>query len=133
VLLPWLEHLTLESFELEDSDFFSELGEIVCCKNKGLREVVLEKVKREKSTASCEKLIKLLKDIIHKPTMKKFCYLDAQPGLASDFKGLEVLSLFDDVRKEVHHFDHLHLLSYTCEPTFYYWNLSWHKWTENLD
>jgi len=73
----------------------------------------------------------MLREIMNKPTIQKLGYLEA-PGhdFASDFKALEgVLSLQDDVLKEVHHFNYLQIPFYTYGPTFYYWNLGVSKWT----
>jgi len=129
--LSRLEHVTFKDFGIEDAGFYSELRELVCCRNKELNEVILERVKRNNINIYSDNLIKMLKDIIHKPTMRRLCYLEEEvkPEFALDFKDLEVLSLFDDILKEVHHFDYLRLLSYTCQPTFYYWDLDLHKWS----
>jgi len=129
-LLSQLEHVTLKDFGGEDPNFYNQLKQIICCKNKGLNEVILQGFKRGKTTEYCENLIAMLKDIIKKPTMKKLCYLvAAKYGFGTEFKDREILSLSDDILKEVHHFDYLHLPSYICKPTFYYWDLGLHKWT----
>jgi len=127
--LPRLGDLTLENFGIENgSNFYLDLREIVCYKNRGLNSVVLTNTKRHNKKKDGENVIKMLKDIIWKPTMKKFCYLEYwTPKLSDEFRGVPMLKL-DDVLKQVYHFKYLHLPTYTCEPSFYYWDLDVHKW-----
>ena len=128
-LLPELKHITFKDFGVEDAGFYNELREIVCFKNANLNEVILDKVKGEKITTCWESLIEMLKAIISKPKMKQFCYLEVpHHGSASDLKDLKILNFHYDVREEVSHFDYLHLVSYACNPSFYYWDLDFHKW-----
>jgi len=129
MLLSRLEHLTLKDFTIEDPSFYIDLRELICFKNRRLNEVILDEVKRVKTKACCEILIQMLKAIIRKPSMKKFCYVEAKKyWFAFDFKGLEILSLSEDVLKEVHHFNSLHLPSYTCKPPFSSVDFNSQKW-----
>ncbi len=128
MLLYRLEHITLRDFGIEDADFYNELREIVRHKNKNLNEVNLEKVKRKKGKEYCINLITLLRELMKKPTMKKFCYSEADEYVSVlDFKGLEIP---DDVLKELHHFDSLNLPYFLCDPPAECWNLTLYKWTE---
>ncbi len=116
--LSQLEHLELQRFEIEDPCFYTKIRDVVCFKNQRLNEVILACIKRGKAKEYCENLIKMLKDIIHKPTMKKLSYGE-YPGynFSSDFNGVELLN-GSDVKKETHHFDELNLPIYTLKVRF---------------
>ncbi len=123
-LLSKLEHITLKDFAIEDASFYSELREIVCCKNLHLNEVIIrEEIKRDKPRTEYGDFIRMLKDIIHKPTMKILCYLfDLKEKTVVGFKDMEISP--EDIRKDVHHFDDLKLPSFYCKLDELKWRVS---------
>jgi len=109
--LPRLEHLTLRNFLIEKgSNFFAELRDIVCYRNRGLNSVIMRnaKIKDHKDN---ENFIRMLKGIIWKPTMKNFDYREVSLFYHhSCLERVKELNL-DDVLKEVHHFEYLGICS----------------------
>ena len=127
-LLTKLEDLALHHVRIEDPDFFIAFKEVVCYKNRDLNSVILTGIKRREQMEDCENVIKMLKGIISKPTMKNFCYVEEWKGyLSSNYELCETLKL-SDVLREVYHFDSLKIPSETSAFAFNLWNLDSMKW-----
>jgi len=133
--LPRLEHLSLWNLKAEGSNFYSDLRDLVCGRNKGLNSVTILENSQKYRNEEHENFKRMLHDIIYKPTMKKLCYWE--DGDTTMLRCNEAFNSFEspgfflnlpDILREVYHFENLEIPFYICKPMFDSKHFDRYKW-----
>jgi len=71
----------------------------------------------------------MLQEIIRKPSMETFRYLESKRRTSSEFDNFDgFLDLSSDICKQVYHFKSLNFPFYACRPEFDPQNFDNYKW-----